>query len=319
MKTANLLLALLVSGTLLTAACTPKDELVTKDPAMRAKINKKAAKQNSNTKKFQFSAYPMAVLLLEKQIEAVSLLRTALGDNLPAGRPQLNDRVDGEAGYSARLVWESSPFNYSTDRGSFKSTIKKALLVEVFQKSSAEELLVRLKKEGSEQDRQSQAKYTVDKSDGSKTYANLFENVYELTLSQDPSDQTVYNVKLLTKGHLNGSLAGSRSSENFELTLEFTIEKNSFETPEVKISRTSGTLTFVKDRPYSISIQAQDSVLNVQDRCHSLVAQAEILKQRSPTVVSYRGDEVSVGTSKFKGQKAACGQRPTLDLSLLFL
>lgn len=318
MKTANLLLAIFVSGTL-TTACTPKDELVTKDPAMRAKINKKAAKQNSSSKKFQFSAYPMAVLLLEKQIEAVSLLRTSLGDNLPASRTQLSNKIESENGYTGQLVWEPAPLNYNTDRGGFKSTIKKSLAVEVFNNPSAENVLVLLKKEGAEQDRQSQAKYTVDKTDGSKTYANLFENVYELVLSQDPSDQSVYNIKLLSKGHLNGALAGNKSSENFEMSLEFSVDKSSFATSEVRITKTSGQLTFVKDRPYSISIRAQDSVLNVQDRCHGLVAQAEILNQRNPTVVSYLGDEVSVGTSKFKGQKAACGQRPTLDLSLLFL
>lgn len=319
MKTANLLSALFVSGVLLTTACTPKDKLVTNDPAMRAKINKKVIKQNNSNKKFQFSAYPMAVLLLEKQIEAVTLLRTALGENLPAGRTQLQDKVESEAGYTGRLVWNSSPYNYSTDKGHFKSTIVKALAVNILQQPDENGLLAQLIKEGAETDRQSQAKYAVDKSDGSKTYANLFENIYELSLSQDLSDQNIYNVKLLAKGHLNGASAGSRSSEDFELTLDFQVEKTSFETTAVRITKTSGTLTFLKERPFSISILAKDSVLEVQDRCHRLHAQAEILDQRNPTIVAYKGDEVSVGTSRFKGQKAACGQRPTLDLSLLFL
>lgn len=320
MKTAaNLLLVLFVSGTLLTTACTPKDELVTKDPAVRAKINKKAAKQDGSKKSFQFSAYPTAVLLLEKQIEAVSLLRVALGEELPAGRAQLVDKVEGAAGYTALLKWGSEPFQYSTDKGSFKSTISKSLNAQIFQQPREDGVLVQMTKEGAENDRQSQAKYTVDKADGSKTYANLFENVYELILSQDLQNEDLYLVKLLVKGHLNGALAGSRSSENFEMNLELAVEKNSFETEEVKIVRSSGTLTFVKARPYSVGIAAQGSSLKIQDRCHSLTIQAEILKQRNPTVVAYQDDVVSVGTSKFRGQKAACGQRPTLDLSLLFL
>lgn len=327
MKTLSLFSTCLLSSVLLATACTPKDVPVT-DSNTRNKILEQKAKkaaggkgQNGQDRPIKVGGYQGAALLMEKQIEAIELVRLALGadDGTKAGVKVTTEKESTEEKQVA-LSLGFPELLYKTDKGEFKTTLSKNLEGSVKPGSGVDTWSLSI----NNKDKQA-IKQTVDNQAKKGVYLNYFENKFSLTADATSADQKSVTIVLQAEGNMNGKAAGVVYKESFSFKVTTTVDKASLLSDEVKILSMSGELTTqnadksMESRPNTTTIQGQSQVLKAQGKCNELVGTAKITSDKSgkPTAISFEADRIFIGTTFYKTTVPDCGMRPTVDLSLL--
>ncbi|WII73821.1 hypothetical protein QJS83_08015 [Bdellovibrio sp. 22V] len=314
MKTAQLFSALILSSALLTTACTPKDEAIT-DPATRNKIleqkNRRQGKTSNGQKRFQIGFFAISSLLVDKEVEAVELVRLALEkDNGTKSNAKLTDKAVKENGYTAKLSLSSETLEYVTDKGTFKTNVAKNLDVVVAEGKvtiSGKKLKQSLDKARAENEK--------------KTYANLSEESFEVTLQDKAGDDSAALITLTSAGTMNAAVEENGSKENVKIQVALVVDKESLNTENVKVLSTKSVMSLVKNngRTLDVKIEGENHELSMVGLCNEVKGSAKITTDKKGKFVTFQDETVEVAGSSFKSTIATCGKRPTVDLSRLLL
>lgn len=313
MKTSFISTLFLTTTVLLTSACTPEDKAIT-DPATRAKImaqnNKKAG--GGQKKTFKLGGYQVSSLLMDKQIEAIELVRLALqADDGSKSRSQIKDKLENANGHTAILSLDAAPLVYTQANGDFKVTVNKSLKVSLVQNLTAGDWNLSLTASAP-------VKQSLDRSNPTKLFANLFEKSFEVTANT--IEQNEVKIVLKSSGDLNG-LTEDKSSfkETFEMNVTVLLDKNSLSSDLVKINKVVGRMEFKKatGKPFVVEIQGGEQSLKASGFCNTLVGSSVITTDKNAKKIVFTEQQVEIPETFFKAQLVECGKRPTVDLSRL--
>lgn len=321
MKTAQIFPIILISTTLLTSACTPPDKAVT-DSKTRSDIQAQNVRKSGGGRSGGFGSgqkktgklgdFQLSALLMEKQIEAIEMVRLALQiDNGSKSNVKLKDKVDGAAGYSAVISLDPAPLMFVTSKGDFESKVSKNLNVSFIQEPGQEGWGLRIVTDR-------QTKQTVDLKKAQKdqkAYVNFMEKTYELVAESKSQELKEITIELKTSGYLNGSAGVG----NYDLKLSVTVDKESLRADVVKIITTTGQLNFTApEGPVKeAKIAGKNQELKAVGLCNTLLGSALISSDFKKRKVEFTETQVRISETSFKWDLAECGKRPTVDLSRL--
>lgn len=317
MKTAQILSSLFVASVLLTSACTPADKAVTDSDNRRTfqeKFNRKAGPGGgSQSKAYRLGGYQVASLLMDKQVEAIELVRLALDiDDGSKSRTQKKEKVESAEGYSALISMNSAPVAFTTGKGDFLSKTNKNLVQKYTQTAGEPAWGLKLTNNG-------QAKHTVDRQGAQKAYVNLFEDTFEVVAQATSADEKDLVIELKSSGDVNGRSGQDSFKESFEMKVTVQVDKASLLTETVKIVKMNGELSFKKPDGgfFKVAIEGKGQELKAQGLCNKLVGTSVIKSDRSGKKIVFSEDEMVIDGTNFKMSLGDCGKRPTVDLSRL--
>lgn len=310
MKTTTAFSALFVSAALLTTACTPRDVKVVDGPA-RAKILEKKNRGSAgyNSTDFKIGAYSMSSFLMEKQIEALELVRLAVGQGDAAKTQyQISDRSEN----SVKISSTQDELSYQNSAGGYKGKMSKNFTVKIVKEGDVIKSL-EITANG--------IRSSADSLDKKKNFLNLKENSYELALASADGNDAAAEIKVTIQGSIQGAIGQQAKSSNFDLSLVLNVDKASLSTDEIKINSISATSTYEgsnTDRKFTTSIAGRNLVLRAEGLCNKLTGVAAITTDKTKKAVSFEADTIKIG-DRWTNGLAACGKRPTVDLSRLLV
>jgi hypothetical protein len=310
MKKAALFLTSLVSLSLLLSACQPEDKDLAGDPAVAERCRnckikgKPETKQNGAAKGPGF--YALSAIMVEKEVEAVQMVRLALG---------LDDA--STAGYAAdfkrdlgtvTLVSDTKPLQYTTEQGGFKTTVRKTLTASV-PVAPVDGVLVDLVGGDFMQ--------TADRLE-QKQYINWSEDSYTVKLQElkGRSDELV--LSLVTAG----TFKTAAGLVPYGLGIVMRLEKASLQSGTVKVLEAKNRLAYMykpgaKETVIELAGTNHEIVNNGQ--CYSLSSESVILTDKTKKKLVYKDSAAEVSDSSYKTSAADCASRPTVDLSRAFV
>lgn len=302
--------ALFVSAALLTTACTPRDVKVV-DGQVRAKIleKKNRGKGSFNSTDFKVGAYAMSAFLMEKQIEAIELVRLSAGYG-DAVKTQYQVSSKSEA--AVKIESTQGDLEYAGGNGAFKGKMSKSFDATVTKEAGALKALTI---------KAYDIKSSADSLDKDKNYLNLRESFYELNLANVAGSDTAVEINVTIKGSINGSLGQKGKTSNFSVSLVLNVDKASLAANDVKINSINATSTYEAsngDRKFTTAIAGNNLALQADGLCNKLNGSAAITTDKSKKVISFDGDVIKIG-DRWTSQLATCGKRPTVDLSRLLV
>jgi hypothetical protein len=152
---------------------------------------------------------------------------------------------------------------------------------------------------------------------GKESLVNFNETASAISIKTISDNDSALAMTFSSDGNLNASLKGNSTSEKFNTIVTVNIEKAAFlEKGEIKILNVALTTAFAKaKKPYMIRGNSGTLVLNADGLCSSLEGSLSMGK-RSLTLEK---EQVYVEGTGYKSSLAACGQRPTVDLSRLLI
>jgi hypothetical protein len=133
MKKAALFLTSLVSLSLLLTACQPEDKDLAGAPEVATKCPRCKIKGESQQKGYPPGSaaakgpgyFAVSAIIVEKEVEAVQLVRLAMGlDDSAAARYSVDVKKENN---TVAIASDSKPLEYQTEQGAFKTSVKKTL------------------------------------------------------------------------------------------------------------------------------------------------------------------------------------------------
>lgn len=312
MKKAALFLTSLVSLSLLLSACQPEDRDLAKDPAVAEKCKRCKIKGESTTNESKFNNvrgpgfFGLSAVMVEKEVEAVELVRLALGldDASVAG---YTADTTSKAG-TVTLVSDSQPQQFQTEQGTFKNSVKKTLTASVHS-IPQEGVLVEITAVPTAQ--------SVDRI-GQKQYINWKEESYTVKLEELKGSSEELVLSLNSVGTFN-TAAGTVP---FGLLVIMRLDKASFQTGTIKVLEAKNRMTYrykpgAKETLIELSGTNHEIVNN--GLCYTLNSVSTILSDKTQKKMVYTNSAAQVADSSFKTSAAPCESRPTVDLSRAFV
>lgn len=310
MKNAALFLTCLVSLSLALTACQPEDKDLANAPEIakcpRCKIKGQAQQKGypaGNNAARGPGFFALSAIMVEKEVEAVQLVRLAL--NLDDVATSGYTVVKSATNDTMELTADSKPLQYQTEQGTFKTTLKQLFKASV-PATPADGVLVDIV--GTD------LKQSVDRI-GQKQYLNWTENAYSLKLSESAESTDELKLTLSSQGFFN-TLAGSNS---FALRVEMRIDRLSLQSGTVKVIESKNNLTYMAKRETVIELGGANHEIVNKGECYSLNSESTILTDKAKKKLVYKDSSVEVAGSSFKTSAAACESRPTVDLSRGFV
>ncbi|WP_413942871.1 hypothetical protein [Bdellovibrio sp. HCB-162] len=319
MKTAYIFSALLISSALLTSACTPQDKAVV-DKNLRATIQQQNARKagkgggatQRNPNQFSLTDYGLSAFLIERQIEAVELVKLATG-SLDATKTQyaLEKLADNDKGLKqAKITAAKENLEYATEDGAWKTKASKSL--DVTHGELNGDLGVEIKAAG--------LKYSVDTADKNKKrfYVNLVDNVYELALVPSKDNKDAYELVVKIEGSLGGAKGAGNVNNKISMDLAMTIDKASLQTSEVKILSMNSSMKYPgsNDRVFNSGVSGANVTMKIEGLCSELIGKVKGSAGPKKTYDVVAGNEQIQIKNEIR-KLVTCGKRPTLDLSRL--
>lgn len=310
MKKAALFLTSLVSLSLLLSGCQPEDKDLAGTPEVanqcpRCKIKGKPQTKQQNNGARGPGFFALSAVMVEKQVEAVQLVRLAMGlDNSEtSGFSVDNTRGNG----MVTLVSDSKPQEYQTEQGGFKTSVKKSLTASV-PVNPTDGVLVDIVAGKFSQ--------TVDRLE-QKQYLNWNEDSYTLKLEESKAPDELI-LSMITAGTFR-SAAGLVP---FGLGVVMRVDKASFKTGKIKVLEAKNRMAY-KFKPTSketvIELQGTNHEIAYNGQCYSLNSESTILTDKAKKKLVYKDSAAEVVGSSFKTSAADCESRPTVDLSRTFV
>lgn len=315
MKTVQILSSLFLASALLTSACTPADKAVTDSQTrltIQQKLNRKGGGGAGTNKAFMLGGFQFASLLMDKQIEAIEMVRLAiLADDGTKSGTQRKNKTDSAEGYTALISLDSAPLSFTTDKGQFESKTTKNLNVAFTQEAGQDAWQLKIYNE-----KGSSSKQVVDLKNAGKKYINFFESTYKIEAAAKSLDQKDLVIDLETSGNLNGTAGVG----NYDMKVTILVDKDSLLTESVKIKKMTGMLNFkAKEggKVTEVQISGNQLELKPQGLCNVLLGSSVIETDPKKRRVEFTEDAVAISDTKFKWSFAECSRRPTVDLSRL--
>lgn len=316
MKTAKLLSVLILSSTLLTTACTPKDEAIT-DKATRDRIlaqkNRRSGKQaKSQQESFRFGSYSVTSLQAEKMVEALEVISLALGyGDLSKSIYSKNEEEKTSDGVrKVVLKTETAPVLFSTKRGLYSGVVRKSWDIDI---SEADGKLGKLSAKAIK------TAASVDlKDSGQKGYVNFKEDMVDISATS--LENGVIKVVMKAEGFMNIGVGSVRGSENFNYQIEFSVLESDLASDAVSISKASGQFVAVRKngKNWVTSFPDFSGKVVLEGQCNVLEGSLKMGGKNSK-YMEFSSEGALVKGSSFDTGIGQCGRRPTVDLSRMFL
>ncbi|MDG0816184.1 hypothetical protein [Bdellovibrio svalbardensis] len=312
MKTSKLLSAFFISSLLGFTACTPRDVKVVDDNT-RLKINSKKSGGGPRSQSGDFSLgnYALSSFLMEKQIEAVELVKLATGSaeatKTQFGVTALEDGADGSK--NATITSSKDILEYTSDGAGWKAKVNKTLNVSYTLKDGS---LETLKASGTN------VKSSVDSSDAQRTYVNLVESNYSLSVG--PADKAEnLKIELKSDGSISGAKGGKNIPNAVTISVTLVVDKASLATQDVKIISTTAAMTYPgpNGKVFNSNLDGGNLTLKADGLCN--VLSGTVTASAGPKnkySVTFDGEQISIA-GKWSKTLATCGKRPTVDLGRL--
>ncbi len=320
MKTAKLLSVLILSSTLLTTACTPKDEAIT-DKATRDRIleqkNRRGGRQGKPGQagfKFQFGNYASTVFLLGKVTESAEVLRLALnGGDANKSVYKKSGYIKSEDGRSSAVTLNAEKVTtaYSTTRGDFSTTLTKKWDIEI---ASEDDKVMGLKAVAKK------TRTSLDQKNLEKTFVNLNED--EVVIEVTPKSEGILAVKITGSGVVNGRLKNAATRESFKFEAKYTASLEQLLEGKVDIADLDSKLVYLKEggKEWNTYLKGDKGFsLELEGLCNTINLTAKIGSTKNPKILKSDKDSIEVEGSNFKSSHAPCGSRPTHDLSFMLM
>lgn len=317
MKTIKITTGLLLSALLFTA-CTPQDKAVVDDNT-RAKINARKTRTNFPKKDaandFSLGNYALSGYLVERQIEAVELVKVAMGTLNGVEKQYRVDEVKNEGGDLDHLKMSSNSSNleYEAANGRWKTRSQRNYEVRFVNPES------QLQFEVSGKD----LKTYSDALDKEKNFVNMLENSYTLSVGPVAGDEAGRLLEVVVKS--NGLLKGAKGQgiRNHALTLDIKmiVEQESLLAGDVRILETTAQMTYPGSagRTFNSKVSGENLTLQAEANCHKMTGQ--LSGEAGPKTkfsVAISEDSLSINKSWTKNL-ATCGTRPTVDYGRLLI
>ncbi|WP_374073744.1 hypothetical protein [Bdellovibrio bacteriovorus] len=317
MKTSHIFSAIVISSALLTSACTPQDKAVV-DKNLRADIQAQNARKaggkggggaQKNTNEFSLNDYGLSAFLVERQIEAVELVKLATG-SLDATKTQyaVEKLADNDKGLKqVKITSTKENLEYANEDGAWKIKAQKTLNV-TYSESNGD-LGVEIKASG--------LKHTVDATDKKRFYVNLTDNVYELSLTPS-KDAALYDLAVNIEGTLGGAKGSGNKNNAVAVKIKMQVEKASLLTSQVKIVSYEANMKYPgsNDRTFNSDLKGSDVTMKVEGLCSEVQGTVKASAGPKKTYDVVLGNE-QIQIKNMTKKLATCGKRPTVDLSRL--
>lgn len=311
MKKAALFLTSLVSLSLLLSACQPEDKDLAGTPEVadkcpRCKIKGESQSKQQNRPNQTIGFFALSAIMVEKEVEAVQLVRLALGIDDGVASGFVSDRKRSSEGLVS-FVSDSNSKNYDTELGPFKTSVKKAFSATLGEKSA-----VTIDAEKFSQ--------SVDRRNV-KNFVNWVENKYDVTLSESVANPNEMDLILKSSGtFVLGNTFGISVPVPFDLMVVMRLDRNSLSTGSIKVLKAENTFSFVnKGKTTTVKLSGENHEIVSNGKCYSLNGQSTILSDKAQKKIVYTDSSAEVPDSSFKTPAAACESRPTVDLSRAFV
>lgn len=309
MKKAAFFLTSLVSLSLALTACQPEDRDLAGTPEVSEKCPRCKIKGKPQTKQQNFPSargpgfFALSAIMVEKQVEAVELVRLAMGLDDAATSGYMVDKSG--ANNAVTLVASNKPLQYQTEQGTFKTTVKQSLTA-VVSATPVDAVLVSI--EGKD------LKQSVDRI-GQKQYLNWTENSYTLKLQESKKSADELDLSLVSMGSFN-TAAGTSS---FALRVNMRVDRLSLQSGTVKVLEATNSLTYMAKKETIINLIGTNHEIVNNGECYSLNSVSTILTDKTQKKIVYADSAAQVADTTFKTSAAACESRPTVDLSRGFV
>lgn len=317
MKTASFISTLFVATALLTSACTPPDKAVT-DAQTRLKIQSRGNRGKSGPgqgKILKVGGYQISALLMDKQVEAIELVRLALQiDDGNKSRSKKVNKVESETGETAQLSLDTNSLLFTNQQGDFALRSNKKLSTEFTKGADADSWKLKVSAPA-------ESKLSLDRKSGSKAFVNFTENSFEVKAESQAGVDGVILVTLTSSGEMNGREGENSFNESFDIKVSIEVDKESLSQDEVKILKVASEAQ-VKNKEgkgFKTTIEGSGHTLKAEGLCNTLIGVSAIKSDRSGKKVQFTDDQVKVDGTFFKVDLAECGKRPTVDLSRFLL
>lgn len=317
MKTSHIFSAIVISSALLTSACTPQDKAVV-DKNLRADIQAQNAKKaggkgggfQKNGNEFSLNDYGLSAFLVERQIEAVELVKLATG-SLDATKTQyaVQKLADNDKGLKqVKITSTKENLEYANEDGAWK--IKATKTLNVTYSESNGDLGVEIKASG--------LKLTADSTDKQRFYVNLTDNVYELALVPSKENTAVYDLTVNIEGTLGGGKGSGNKNNAVTVKIKMQVEKASLLTSQVKIVSYEANMKYPgsNDRTFNSDLKGSDVTMKVEGLCSEVQGTVKASAGPKKTYDVVLGNE-QIQIKDLTKKLATCGKRPTVDLSRL--
>jgi hypothetical protein len=308
--------AILLTLSLGVTACTPRDVKVV-DESTRLKINTNKNGPFSNVKKdgFNLENSALASFLIEKQIEAIDLIKVSTGrSDLAKSQYSVStsDAADKEAADNKKqvnLVSSQDVLDYVNTDGRWLHKIKKSLAVSYTEKES-----VLMSLEGKAES----SKMSVDAADLGKTYVNLVEDSYVLKVTAADEKADVLQVNVLIEGSLSGAKGTANASNKISINLKMAVDQASLKSSDVKIISSRAEIFYpgFNGKTFNLVVEGSNYAVKGDGLCLALTGLAHV--SAGPKIkfdMISENDVITASGKNWTKSLATCGKRPTIDLS----
>lgn len=317
MKTIKFTTGLLLSALLFTA-CTPQDKAVVDDGTrtkLNARKNRTGAPKKDFTNDFSLGNYALSGYLVERQIEAVEIVKVAMGTLNGVEKQYRIDEVknEGDDLDHLKISSNSSNLQYEAANGRWKTRSQRDY--EVRFENPENQLKFRVSAKD--------LKTYSDALDKEKHFVNMLESSYTLSVGPVDGDEAERLIEVLVKS--NGLIKGAKGQgiRNHAVTLDIKmiIEQESLLSGDVRILETTAQMTYPGSggRTFNSKVSGENLTLQAEANCHKMTGQ--LTGEAGPKTkffVSINEKALSINNSWTK-DLAACGERPAVDYGRLLI
>lgn len=300
-------------STVLLTACTPPDNPVV-DPNTRSQIENQKSRSNSNNKggtssnSLRLFDYPLSSYLIERQIEAVELLKLAVGSADPVKTLLKVDRAGADE-MGVEKVFISTSTN-QMEYENFEQNWKYKTGQRYEGTYSLEDgLLAAATIEG-----KNAQKMSADSLTKSKNYINLIDNSYKLTATTSEDDASLLQVEVIIDGVLNGAIGAGNASHKVDVKIQMTVDKESLSADRIRLVSSNVNMTYpgTNGRRFNSDLSSQEYFINYSGLCSS--AEGTISGKAGPKDYQIEVNQDVIKIKNWEKPWAACGKRPVIDL-----
>lgn len=331
MKTNTFFSSLLLSSLVLSAtACTPRDVAVSN--GVRGNIQKYQNKNRGgnsaqgSSDKFTLNTFTLAGVFAEKQIETLEIIKIAQGstDAEKANFKVAAGEDKGDGVVIVKLDSVTTPVEYDGIEDTWSSKITKNLDVTVPNKEDVVGLSAKIAQRCVNSKTKAsvpcKVETTADAVGKKGTFANMIESDYNLNVTAGASENLV-KVSLTSKGKFVGSKGSAADSTEMKITLEMVVDKASLATNQVVIVSSNMRAEYqnpTKDKMFFMTLSGANVTASMEPMCNNLIGKHAVAAgDKNKFTAAFDKSSITIEGKNWTKNIAACGKRPTVDVSRL--
>lgn len=315
MKTNSLFSALLISSLLIsTAACTPRDVKVSGDNGANSFGNGGGNKAQKNATVFSMGNFAIAAYIGERHIEVIELVKLATGSLAPVDSTYaVEDGQEKEAGVlTKKLTSSKDTLTYIRDEEEWDYTSTKNFTATY----TKDTVVTSAKIEGSDIASKSRA--------SRKFFVNSLDKTYSINVTPDAAG--LLKIDMQSAGILSGAKGQEELVKDISVKIVMVVDAASLETNEVLVKSVDSIMFYPNPNfkgkgtaVFSMPFKGQNLTVKLKSQCNSMLGQANAEAGKAKFTASFDDNAVSIIDRDWKQDLAACGERPTMELSRLHI